>query len=460
MKDTISYRLTENLEYLLRISLFRYVYLIYCLLKHYLYLYILKNEYKSISALLRYARIVSVIGKDNCPLFWINLVSNNILDNIKTDIGVNKILESYISSKESLSYQNEFKRLGLENQLRLKYPKQNDSPQRQGDLLVLKPFINKDEKGVVFIQYNDAIKKLVSIYDIKLMAKYYRFIIEPSTWGYQDPIFLFFLGLDTEVIIEAQYEEDFNFISSMGNNVYPIRLGAGDWVDPDVFQFHENIDKKYDVIMNASWLSLKRHELFFKSLSRIKNYIHKVAVIGYPIAGRTLNDIIRESTKYNVTHLIEFYERISPIEVAQILQQSKVSLMLSKREGANKALYESFFSNVPVILSISNIGVNRDHMNRYTGIFSSDEGLSQNILYMVMNYQSFSPRKWALKNTGYKISNIRLNEFLKEIAFNKGEAWTRDLFTKKNFTNAVYVNEEDRKEADIEIGIKLVNFTR
>jgi len=125
--------------------------------------------------------------------------------------------------------------------------------------------------------------------------------------------------------------------------------------------------------------------------------------------------------------------------------------MLSKREGASKAIYESFFSDVPVILTEANIGVNRDHINKYTGVCSTDEELSQKILFMVENYRSFSPRRWALTHTGYKISNKILNNTIKTMAIINREQWTQDIYKKKNYTNAIYVYENDRKQVDHEI---------
>ena len=121
-------------------------------------------------------------------------------------------------------------------------------------------------------------------------------------------------------------------------------------------------------------------------------------------------------------------------------------------------MYESFFSNVPVILTEYNIGVNRDHINRYTGILSDDDHLGENIEYMLKNFYTFSPRKWALENTGYSNPSKKLNEFIKKLAINSDENWTKDIYAKMNFTNAIYINEEDRQEADQEVQ-KLANIS-
>jgi hypothetical protein len=459
MKDELSYWCRERGELLLNFFLTRSLFALFCIAKYSYYRFFLRNRYLAISALLRYRRVISCIKGEKASALFSFLIINYNSSNVSIEAGRNRYIDSYIASKEAELYRREFRSYGVEHCLRMRYPKEADSEERQGDLLVLKPYMGKQENGVIFVQYNDSISKLCAIYDIQEMARYYRFVIEPSTWGYQDAAFLLLFGLETDVIIEAQYESDYCYIKEMGGNFYPIRLGAGDWVDPDSFKCEDTIEKKYDVIMVASWLKLKRHELLFNTVSRLGGAINRVALIGYPSSDRTMKDVIRESDQYEITHLIDFYENLSPGEVGELLRISKVSLMLSKREGANKAIYESFFSDVPVILSSSNVGVNRDHINHFTGMIAEDWELPEKVAYMVDNYKCFSPREWALKNTGYHNSNRMLNETVRILAVKNGERWTKDLYPKKNFSNAVYVNEADRREADEEVN-KLGGFLR
>ena len=64
---------------------------------------------------------------------------------------------------------------------------------------------------------------------------------------------------------------------------------------------------------------------------------------------------------------------------------------------------------------------------------------------MLDNYKSFSPREWALKNTGSKNATIKLNQFIRSIAENKGEKWTTDIVEKINIPNLAYKDIEDKK---------------
>lgn len=101
--------------------------------------------------------------------------------------------------------------------------------------MVLKPNLGEKEKGVILIQYNESLKKFASIFDIINLSKYYRFVLEPSTWGYCDPSILLFLGLCTDVIVQAQNYLDYEYIKSLNSNLIPLRLGAGDWIDSNRF---------------------------------------------------------------------------------------------------------------------------------------------------------------------------------------------------------------------------------
>jgi hypothetical protein len=200
--------------------------------------------------------------------------------------------------------------------------------------------------------------------------------------------------------------------------------------------------------MVAYWQRIKRHELLFEAMSKCGPAISRVALIGYPYVGRTKEDILREARKYGVSDKLDIYEAIPRRQVGKIISQSRTAVMLSLREGANRGIYECFFSGVPVVISHRNVGVNRDHINQYTGATASDEELHEIILNLLENGSNFATREWALRNTGYRNSTHRLNECVKNLAINCGEEWTKDLFTKKNDTNSTYVFVDEQLEAD------------
>lgn len=423
----------------------------YTILRFLYHRYVQTDYYEALNILMRYQRdIIIFLGQEKVSEIVLALQRSLLHDSISESFDKNPIVLSYLKSEESERVKKLFHGFGEQHLVRMRYPKKKDDHGRQGDLLVLKPFLGPEEKGVLFIQYDEGVKRFSALYDLKELATRYRMVVEPSTSSYQNVMFFLLYGLDTDVVFEAQFEEDFSYIKSIGNNFHSIRLGAGDWADPDLFIDGSSNEKKYDLVMIANWLKWKRHDLFFQTLSRMKIKIKGAAVIGYPIDGRILADIKKECAEHGVCDLVDFFEQISPKHVREILQQSKVGVLLSKEEGANRGIYECFFSNVPVVLTALNRGVNREHLNTSTGMLATDEELVDVFTYMIQNHQSFQTRQWALENTGYRNSTRKLNEYLKNIALASGEKWTRDIYSKHNSPHARYACADEQAGADEE----------
>lgn len=436
----------EIREKLIRTKPIQVLYLCWTLISYVFFGKIVDNQFRAIASVLRFKRTMAAVGGYSQLTLIDSIITRWILYN--REKGTNDIIPGYRATKESRDLVREFKAYGEHYLLTLKYPSKVEIPQRQGDLLILKPCTSQNEKGVIFVKYDSSFKKFISFYNIEALAKHYRFVLEPGFWGYQNTEILMYVGVGTDIIVEAQYKPDYTFIKDLQTNLIPINLGSGDWIDPELFQPDASDKKRYDLIMVASWVKFKRHRLLFESLSRLDGKVGKVALIGYPWEGRTLDDIKREAKEFNVLEKLDFFENIPPDRVNQLMRMSKVGLMLTKREGANKSIYECFFSNVPVIVSAENMGVNRDHINQYTGCVAEDRNLPQVIVSVLDRYAEFRPRQWARENTGYPNSTVKLNNLLKEIAIQKGEAWTRDIYPKKNCPEAMYAREADRLESE------------
>lgn len=349
----------------------------------------------------------------------------------------------YQATGEAKQIQNEFAGYDITNRVRIRFPRQNDFPEREGDLKILKPWISSNEKGVLLIKYNDSFKRFIANFNMPKIARDYRIVLEPSTWGYQGIDILIYLNIGTDVVVQAQRKEDYDYIEKIGCNFKPIRIGAGDWINPNLFSVGNQQKKQYDLIMVASWLSLKRHKLLFQALARIRDRIGSVALVGYPINGRSSKDIIAECERYRLRNKIRIFENVPGSKVNELLKASKFSIMLSKREGASKAIYESLFTDVPVIVSKGNIGVNHEHINPATGIFARDGELNESILYMKEHYKRFSPRQWALNHTGCFNSSRKLNRLIMESALRNGEQWSQSLFQRMGPVNHIYKDESD-----------------
>jgi hypothetical protein len=129
-------------------------------------------------------------------------------------------------------------------------------------------------------------------------------------------------------------------------------------------------------------------------------------------------------------------------------------VLLSRKEGPNKAIVEGLFANVPAIVYENFVGGARAKINWQTGILSSYEDLPKKIEYMLDHLPDFSPRAWALQNTGSRNASFKLESLIQEIATEKNEKWIGSLEEKVNVPNLAYKNRQ--KGDSGAIGYKLM----
>lgn len=339
------------------------------------------------------------------------------------------------------------------HRVRLRFPNDED-PERQGDLIVLKPYDpTTGERGVLMLMYSGAVTATAAVFDLGALASKYMFVLEPSSWGYQDARFLLYLGSDLDVLIQSPRLADFEFVESLHTNLIPSRVGAGEWVDPTTFRPREPGEKaRYDVVMVSAWDPLKRHETFFRAAAQLKRERGRAlrfALIGYDM-GWTREPIENLIKQYQLEGDCDIYEMIPHEEVASIVADSKVSLLLSHREGANRAIYESMFCDAPVIVYRHQCGVNLDHVNARTGLLADEDELANTINYVLNHSEDFDPRAWALENAGYQNATRKINAALSEMARRRGLPWTRDIVAKKSAPNLRYAEVGRYKEFEDE----------
>ncbi len=111
---------------------------------------------------------------------------------------------------------------------------------------------------------------------------------------------------------------------------------------------------------------------------------------------------------YGVRKHLDIYQSLPPPEVNRVLNQSKVNLILSLREGANKSVFEGFFADVLGIVLRHNIGINKSHINEYTGRLIDERELPQVLLWFREHYRDFRPREWAMQNISPHATTAKL----------------------------------------------------
>jgi len=353
----------------------------------------------------------------------------------------NRLRLEFVRSPKARELRQLYGSFPLDHRLRLRFPNDDDA-ERQGDLIILKPYNEATgERGVIMLMYSEAILATAAIYDLGALASRYMFVIEPSWWGYQDARFLLYLGSDLDVLVQSPRRADFEFVADLKTNLVPVRVGAGEWGDPSVFcPRSETREATYDAVMVAAWDPLKRHEVFFRAAVRFKQEhgrALRMALVGYDL-GWNREAIERLLRQYDLERDCTIFEDIPHAEVARIVADSCVSLLLSHREGANRAIYESMFCGTPIIVYRHQCGVNLDHVNASTGLLADEEELAGAIKRVLDHPEDFDPRAWAMQHAGYPNANKKINTALSEMARHRGHPWTEDIAAKKSAPNLRY----------------------
>lgn len=366
----------------------------------------------------------------------------------------NGFLWRFQRSDEARRMRGRVREYSLDSRVRFRPPDwevEKRNPRSQGQIFALKPS-NPDtaEKGVLLIKYTKAIRRFVALFDVASVVSNYTLVLEPSSWGYEDSTFMFYLGSDAEIVVQAPYERDYRFLREFDQNLVPIRIGAGDWVDATVFRKREDVTEEFDIAMVSSWHPLKRHKDLFAVIPEVEEALKRklrVALVGYP-AGWTSERIRKLSKKYEVEDRCRIYESVPHEKVARILAGSKVYVLLSRREGANKALYESLFADTPVIVPKGHRGINDKHIGKETGTRFQTGELGAALVDVLRDPSRFSPRKWAEEHTGYRNATRKLNDLLRNKAHRENRPWTVDIVPKVNAPNQEYTSAGVRERLD------------
>lgn len=306
---------------------------------------------------------------------------------------------------------------------------------------VLKPFVGARERGVLHIMYSEVISGITQLVDVRKFAPYYRLVIEPSWAGYADAGPMRYAGCGTDVVVMCPDAGDYDFIKRVGRGLVPTRLGAGDWVDPRIAEPYLDMPKDYDILVNANWAPWKRHHVLFEALSGASRQ-YKVALIGGALDGATVERMHRLANYYGVAGQVDTFEKVPFERVMSIVARARCSLLLSLKEGANRALPESMFCNVPVLALKRNVGGVAKNIVPETGLVIDDGQLLEAIDFLVSAPACLKPRQWATENISCVVSTAKLNSQLREIALAQGENWSEDIAIRCNSPESRYYSSD------------------
>jgi glycosyltransferase involved in cell wall biosynthesis len=300
------------------------------------------------------------------------------------------------------------------------------------------------ERGVLLLKNTERLDSFRRCVEMARILERYTLILEPSWSAYANPRLLSFcMFRDHPIVVMSPCQADHQFLERLSSNLRPVPTGASDWVDPRIFRPLEGQDKRFDAVMIARWTLMKRHHLLFRALQRIGDPSYRVAFVASNIPGDTdRHRILSMIDEYHLGGQVMVFEDLTAVGVNEILNQSKVNLLLSHREGSNRSLFEGFFAGVPGLAFSNNLGIPLTHFTPQTGWLIAERELPGALLHFRDHWSEFDPRPWALANIAPDVTTSKLNGVLRGLAQQRHEPWTRDIVCKCNCPDLRYYPDE------------------
>jgi glycosyltransferase involved in cell wall biosynthesis len=302
------------------------------------------------------------------------------------------------------------------------------------------------ERGVIVVDYSYVFPALAALFDLEAIARRYTLVLEPSWAGACNPDILLYSRLGHPVFVETIEPRDRDLLVGLGTNIHVVPVAANWWVDHRM-RPPQSVLRDIDVAMVAAWGDIKRHWRVFRALAELKRRGRRLtmALVGYRY-DRTREDIEALASHFGVRDQITTYERISQEEVAALLWRSKLHVLWSRRECANRAIIEAMLADVPVIVRDGmTFGFHYPYINDQTGRFVREADLADAMLEMIATRDRYSPREWVLANMTCEQATATLERHLRDRAISDGESWTEGLVAKTSTLDTQrYWNPEDR----------------
>lgn len=298
-------------------------------------------------------------------------------------------------------------------------------------------------KGILLITFTRTLSYYYHHINISELLKDYHLVLEPSWAGYADVDILFWTKYEEPIIVQATEIRDRKFISRLDSNLFPVSFGASDWVDYRLFTKIDNSTIIYDAVYVANLNPIKRIHSYFHAIREIKRKGHSInaalVTASWGGRGKWLDNLL---DYYDVRDLVTCFQEFTPAQVNEIFNQSKVSVLLSLKEGSNRTLFESIFADTPVIALAENIGINKEYINDQTGMLVQDNGLADALLAFKTDKLEYHPREWAFKNIAPEVTRTKLVEAITKIN-NNANIQEKDVAIKINSPKAIHMYNED-----------------
>ena len=323
----------------------------------------------------------------------------------------------------------------------------------EGPLLncrILKLPNGKSEKGVFVVQAeNNWAKVLKNPEAFKWLNDNYS-VIWSSGWSPTNYSLLGWIcsSLRDTVFVQANNYDEIKALEEFNPKIKCLRSIVCDWINPDFFRPKPFADREIDILMVAAWAPYKRHWQLFEALKKMPRNL-RVALIGQPDASHTVESVRKQASLFGVKQEIEFINSVLVETVNDYQCNSKISVILTKHEGACVAITESLFADSPVAaLRGADVGSVK-HINKDTGVLLDAGKIHYQLQQFLETGGNYRARAWAMEHISHTAANQKLNALMKDFSVSKGLDWTTDLKPVCWHPIWEYVNERDQHEMNV-----------
>ena len=327
-----------------------------------------------------------------------------------------------------------------------RYPRAAESPRINRTIILKAPGAN-GERGVLLVMFEyNWLRLLANVSDLGLLSEKFNIILSTS-WSPTDYALLAFAlqSLGGTVFVQACNYDEIRRIEGFAPRLKCLPCIACDWINPDCYQPKPFKDRQTDILMVANWAPFKRHWQLFDALRKMPRDL-KITMIGQEEGGHTLAMLRDQAALFDVKQDINFVENITIDDVTRYQCDSKISLILSRREGCCVAAVESLFADSPLgMMRDAHVGP-KAYINEQTGVLLTADRLDLQLRRFLDAAPALHPRIWAMKNISCHQSIAKVNEMFRSHEGRYENTWTTNLKTPYWRPYPIFLKSGDREE--------------
>ncbi len=284
------------------------------------------------------------------------------------------------------------------------------------------------EKGVMLVTFEyNWLRMLRGIQDWTALEASYD-IIFSNSWSPSDYALVLevLARLKGDMFVQTNNRDDIARLSRLNRRIHGVPTMPSDWVHPDYFHTKPHAERAFDIVMVANWAPFKRHWEFFAVLRHLPAE-WRILLIGQPEARHVMADVQALARAYGVQQEITWKESIPIHEVSALQAEGRISVVLSRREGACVAAAEALLADSPVALRADAHLGSLVYVNEQTGILLRSRCIARDIATLWERAPGLKTREHAKAIHSAEASTRVLNDFMRASAQRRGLPWTRDI---------------------------------